>query len=170
MQAVKKGIYVAGPAIEGLRVERFLIANHLLGPSYVSVETALSHYGMIPERVHEIASMTTKASRMFETPLGTFSYTHLPLPYYAYGLDSAQLAADQCTIIASPEKALCDKIVATKGVIFRSEKGVREYLIDGMRMDEERLNALDTDRMTEWLPHAPKSESLAKMIDMITRL
>src|SRR3546814_12610637 len=77
------------------RPEPFLLANHIFGPSYVSVETALSYYGLIPERVYETTSMTTQAPRKFNTPLGTFTYTRLPLPYYAFGTRSVKLANDQ---------------------------------------------------------------------------
>jgi predicted transcriptional regulator of viral defense system len=63
LESIKKGLYIAGPKIASAKPENSLLANHILGPSYVSVDTALSYYGLIPERVHEIASMTTKASR-----------------------------------------------------------------------------------------------------------
>src|SRR5687767_9428916 len=62
IQSVKKGLYVAGPALNvDRKPEPFLLANHILGPSYVSVETALAYHGLIPERVYEIASMTTRS-------------------------------------------------------------------------------------------------------------
>ena len=69
LESVKKGLYIAGPAIKTAKPEPFLLANHILGPSYVSLDTALSYHGWIPERVYEVASMTTKASRKFTTPL-----------------------------------------------------------------------------------------------------
>lgn len=60
IQSIKRGLYVAGPALNiDRKPEPSLLANHILGPSYVSVETALSYHGLIPERVYEIASMTT---------------------------------------------------------------------------------------------------------------
>src|SRR5688572_9123494 len=62
LQPLKKGLYIAGPSLNTNRLpEPLLIANHILGPSYVSADTALSYYGLIPERVYEITSMTTKA-------------------------------------------------------------------------------------------------------------
>jgi hypothetical protein len=56
-----------------------------------------------------LASMSTKASRTFKTAAGLFTYTRLPLPYYAFGLSSVRLLANQHAIIASPEKALAIK-------------------------------------------------------------
>lgn len=170
LEALKKGLYIAGPATGQIRPEPFLVASHILGPSYISVETALSYYGLIPERVYEIASMTTKASRKFDTPLGRFTYTHLPLPYYAFGLNSVQLSPDQVTVIASREKALCDKITTTAGLNFRSIKGAYGYLVDGMRIEESALKGLNVHHIQEWLDEAPKRDSLLMLIKMIKSL
>src|ERR1700676_3418089 len=82
---VKRGIFIPGPALHINQPEPYLLANHLKGPSYVSMETALSHWGMIPERVFEISSMTTSRSIVYNTTVGRFSYTHLRLPYYSFG-------------------------------------------------------------------------------------
>jgi predicted transcriptional regulator of viral defense system len=51
---VKKGLYIAGPALNSGKPEPFLLANHILGPSYISLETALAYHGFIPERVYEL--------------------------------------------------------------------------------------------------------------------
>ena len=60
---VKRGLYIAGPKLSIVSPESLLIANHLYGPSYVSLDTALSHWGLIPERVYEISSVTTNNSK-----------------------------------------------------------------------------------------------------------
>ena len=78
---VKRGIFVPGPKLHMGQPEPFLLANHLAGPSYVSLETALSHWGLIPEQVFETASATTGRSKSYRTQVGRFSYVHLPLPY-----------------------------------------------------------------------------------------
>lgn len=168
LQSIRKGLYIAGPAInEGKKPEPFLVANHIVGPSYVSLETALSYHGLIPERVYEVASMTTKAARKFSTPLGSFTYTKLPLPYYAYGIDSVKLADNQYALIASPEKALFDKIVTTSGVLFRSKKSVLEYLVDNLRVDEDMLRKLNTKIMSTWLDKSLKKESLLMVVETL---
>lgn len=171
IQSVKKGLYIAGPALNiDRRPEPFLLANHILGPSYVSVETALAYHGLIPERVYEIASMTTQAPRKFNTALGTFTYTRLPLPYYAFGIRSEKLDDDQYAMVASPEKALCDKIITTSGLLIRSKKTAREFLIENMRMDEEALRRLNTKEMTTWIKESLKEESLSMVVNVIQEL
>ncbi|TDX01114.1 type IV toxin-antitoxin system AbiEi family antitoxin domain-containing protein [Dinghuibacter silviterrae] len=167
LEPVKRGLYVAGPALKTGKPEPFLLANHIMGPSYVSVDTALFYYGLIPERVYEIASMTIKSSREFSTPFGHFSYTRLPLPYYAFGIRQIKLAEDQFVLAASPEKALCDRLITTSGLVFRSQKAAKAWLLEDLRMEEEQLRQLDTKAMLGWLKDAPKNESLKNMIKVI---
>ena len=170
LTSVRKGLYIAGPAVSAGKPENFLLANHILGPSYVSVDTALSYYGLIPERVFETASMTTKTSREFNTPLGIFSYTLLPVPYYSFGIRLVRLAEDQFALVASPEKALADKVVSTAGLFLRSKKATAEWLLENCRMDENGLKELNTRMMLEWLQDAPKRDSLSMLIRAIDDL
>lgn len=170
LTALKKGFYVAGPKTNISQPEPFLIANHLRGPSYVSRDAALSYWGLIPERVYEISSITTKTSKSYKTPLGRFSYYHLPLPYYSFGIKSVQLTSRQVVLIASPEKAICDKIITTSGIFLRSHKQVREYLIDDLRIDEEALRTLDYREISSWIRDAPKHNSLSMFVNTIREL
>ncbi|MDP2414279.1 hypothetical protein [Daejeonella sp.] len=170
LESVKKGLYIAGPAIKMAKPEPFLLANHILGPSYVSVDTALSYHGWIPERVYEVASMTTKASRKFTTPLGVFTYTHLSLPYYAFGIRQIQLADEQYSMMASPEKALFDKIITTSGLILRSRTQVLKYLLEDLRINEDRLRECDLQNMSQWVQDASKAESLSILVKTLKDL
>ena len=168
--SIKKGLYIAGPSINSQKPEPFLIANHILGPSYISLDSALSYHGLIPERVYEISSVTTKASRKFSTPVGIFSYTNLQLPYYSFGIQQLRLSDEQNAMIASPEKALFDKVVTTPGIILRSQKNAFDYLVEDLRIDEDSLKKLNTKWMSEWLSEAPKKSSLSNVIKMIDHL
>lgn len=108
---VKRGFFVPGPKLGIQPPENILLANHLWGPSYVSSDTALSFWGMIPERVYEICSMTTNLAKVYKTPVGRFRYIRLPLPYYSFGIQRIELASGQMALMAGKEKSLCDKIV-----------------------------------------------------------
>ena len=167
LERVTKGLYIAGPALQAERPDPFLLANQILGPSYVSVESALSYYGLIPERVYTITSMTTKAARQYTTPVGTFTYTRLSLPYYSFGVRSVQLTKQQRVMMASPEKALLDKIITTAGVEFRSRPAVLSYLESDLRVDIDNLKQLDREAMQSWLSHAPKKRTLMILIETI---
>ena len=170
LEQVKRGLYIAGPAIQGVQPDPFLLANHLLGPSYISLESALSYHGLIPERVYAVTSVTTKATREFTTPLGTFTYTRLPLPYYSYGIRNIELTSQQRVMIASPEKALLDKIITTAGVEFRSRTSVLSYMENDLRVDMDDLKRLDIQSIETWLSTAPKKQTLSMLVETIRKL
>ncbi len=170
IEPIKKGLYIAGRSIGSQRPESALIANHILGPSYVSMESALSHYGLIPEKVFAVTSMTTKASRKFATQIGLYTYTYLPLPYFAFGLSIVTFSKDQKAMMATAEKALCDKIVATSGINLRSQLAAENFVIGNLRMEGSDLAKFDTKSMESWLDEAPKKGSLEMLIKMIEKL
>lgn len=170
LQSIKKGLYVVGSAITAPIPEKLVLANHLLGPSYVSLDSALNYYGLIPERVYETTSVTIKNSRIFRTSIGQFTYAQLPLPYYSFGLKSILIGENQQILIASKEKALCDKIIKTKNVVLRNEKKAYQFLIENLRMDESILKDFDLESMSEWLKEAPKTKSIVNVIKMIKSL
>lgn len=113
LTSLKKGLFVPGPSLNIRGPEPFLIANYLWRPSYVSMESALSYWGLIPERVYEISSVTPKNAKTYTTPIGRFSYSHASLPYYSFGIKSVAVSARQVVLIASPEKAICDMVIMT---------------------------------------------------------
>jgi hypothetical protein len=125
---------------------------------------------MIPERVYEISSATLKTSKMYTTPVGRFSYRHLAAPYYSFGIKSIILDSQQVALVASPEKAVCDKIVLTSGVLFRSIREVQVFLLEDMRMDEEMLSRLDVSLIRSWIEDAPKKNSLTMLVKMLELL
>ena len=167
---LKRGLYIPGTKLGIAPPEPLLIANHLYGPSYISLDTALSHWGLIPERVYEISSVTTNNSKMYKTAVGRFSYKNMPLPYYSYGIKQVQLTKKQMVLMASTEKALCDKIIATPGVLLRSVKQTLELLIEDFRIDESYLRKLEITTISSWLKDAPKENSLITLIKALKSL
>ncbi len=167
---LKNGLYVGGPETRLIQPESFLLANHLRNPSYVSVESALSYWGLIPEKVFETSSVTTKRSKIFHSKPGKFSFAHLPLPYFSFGQVSMKLRPSQYAIIANPEKALCDKIVLTAGLIFRSQVQLRAWLFEDMRMEKVAVAKFDAKLIREWSTHSPKGTSMKLLAKIIEQL
>lgn len=107
------------------------LAGPIYGPSYVSFETALAWYGMIPERVVEILSATLKRPAVFENNLGRFRFHTIPKAVYPIGIQRVT-ESDLPFLIASPTKALVDRIARESG--FRSMADVARW-IEGMRIE-----------------------------------
>jgi len=168
--AIRRGLYIPSPETDLSVPEPFLIANHLRGPSYVTSEAALSFWGFIPERVYEITSVTLKTAKKFNTPVGRFNYQHLPSPYYSFGIVSIQLTSKQTALIASREKAICDKIILTSGLTLRSTRQTKDFLVEDLRIDESSLQKLDVKMIRSWLKDAPKKNSLEMLIKTLNDL
>ncbi|UBB90922.1 hypothetical protein J4771_06155 [Candidatus Kaistella beijingensis] len=165
--SLKRGLYLWNSEI---LPEPFSVANVLYGPSYVSAESALSYHGLIPEQVFSIVSMTLKNSKNFNNSFGNFEYIKLQSPYYAFGIQQIKLRENQFSLMAKAEKAILDKVVTTSATIFRSIESARVFLIENMRMDEDKLKLLNTKEMASWISDAPKRESLEFVIKAIEEL
>jgi len=86
--------------------EMFFISNKLLEPSYISLESALSYWGFIPEGVFSITAVSSKRKIKFETPLSLFTYNKIkPSMFFGYKLIKL---AENAIKMAEPEKAIID--------------------------------------------------------------
>lgn len=84
----------------------FFAANELYSPSYISLESALSWYGFIPEGVFQVTSCSSRKTQSFDTPLGSFSYRHIkPALFFGYHLEQWN---NHHFAIAEPEKTVID--------------------------------------------------------------
>ncbi len=130
---IKKGLYVWGQDVDPAPFSNEILANLIYGPSYVSLEYALSFYGLIPERVATVTSVTFKKTKTFATPVGQFSYEHINQEAYAAGI-RLQIEGQQSFLIATPEKALLDVIAL---------RGVSDSLLEDLRIEPEEFARLD---------------------------
>lgn len=143
--SLKKGLYAVPSEKNNVLISLPLVANHLYGPSYVSLEFALYHYGLIPEYVADITSVCTKRGKTFNTDLGRFSYQQLPTKYYSLGIRSVKESDTVAYLMASPEKALCDWLTLTPNLRLYSVKGLSNLLLEDMRMDAEIFKAFNLE-------------------------
>lgn len=142
---VKKGIYIFGPRHRRRPYSREILANLLYGPSCLSLDYALHHYGLIPEKVETLTSVTTGRARTFSTGVGVFSYSRVPLGVFRLGVARLELEGGQGFLMATPERALADKVVQDRGLSVASRTEMEEYLLKNLRLDVDRLRGLDPD-------------------------
>lgn len=143
---IKNGFFVIAEKIKENPVPYEQIANLLYGPSYVSLEWALSYYKMIPEGVYVMTSVCVDRSKSFKTPIGTFDYNYLNHSRYSIGIDQKENVNGRF-LIARPEKSLADL------VHFKSRKMNKNDLlidlIESRRIEEGVLKKLDKKLMIE---------------------
>ena len=135
-----------------------LIANHIYGPSYVSIESALSYYGLIPERVYTTRSITTNRSKKFENSVGYFEYVTVNDDYYSIGIKQEIVENNYTFLIATPEKALCDLITSTPKLRIQSVKALITYLEEDIRFDMSALEDMDVNIIKECIKFGKKKE------------
>lgn len=163
---LKKGFYTFSKAYLTKPIDLISVANTLYAPSYVSFDYALSYYGMIPERVNEITSATSKNEKLFETPIGRFSYKKIPLKAYSLGVDWFYDSIEGGRFIATPEKALCDKIRYDRGIGTLTQKSMIKYLKYDLRL--EITEPLDIQIIQE-IATAYKSRNLKTLSQVIKK-
>ncbi len=111
---LRRGLYTLAPPYQKVTPHPFLVANRLAAASYVSLSAALAHYGLIPEYVPVVTSVTTGRPRTFETPLGRYEFRHIKLSRF-YGYRLLEMGAGQQAYVALPEKALLDQLYLQPG-------------------------------------------------------
>lgn len=163
---IKRGIYCLGQKYRQNEPNPISAANLLYAPSYVSFEYALSYYGMIPERVDEITSATMKHPKLFITPLGRYSYRKISTNAYSIGIDWHYNEQDGGRLIATPEKALCDKIRYDRGIGRMSQEEMLEYLEYDLRLDN--LEKLDGELIRS-IAIAYRSQNLRTLATLIAK-
>ncbi|HOW06963.1 MAG TPA: hypothetical protein PLQ28_03960 [Flexilinea sp.] len=110
---LRRGLYSIAPPYQKKQPHPFLVANHLQKASYISLQSALSFYGLIPEVVNITTSVSTGRPERLETPLGIFEFRHIK-PELLFGYRMVELG-EQSAFVATPEKALLDLIYLQAG-------------------------------------------------------
>lgn len=165
---LKRGMYVVSPKFSTKLLSTELIANHIYGPSYVSMESALRFYGIIPEKVQMVRSMTTKRSRIFENSISTFDYLNCSDKYYPIGI--VQITGDNFTfLMASPEKALCDLIAYTSQLRPRFIKSMRSFLEYDLRLDTEAFYKMDVEIIRQCAAVGKKKNDLNNLVKLLEK-
>ncbi len=163
---LKKGLYILSPEESGETLSNELIANHIYGPSYISLQTALRYYGLIPETVYTTQSMTIKRSRSFTNDIGVFTYTSCPHDYFTIGIRQA-IVNSNTILIASPEKALCDTLCYTHNLNIRYKKELSVLLEEDWRFDMDALRQMNTSIIEQCAAVGKKQNTLLQLLKLV---
>ena len=155
MIRVKRDLYLRGNESD---YSVMTLANIIFGPSYISFETALSYYNLIPETVYSIISATYKKNknRMFNTPVGHYIYKYVNPHIYPYGIKRIVENGD-IFLIAGMEKALCDTLSKIRGI--KSTEQLEVFLFDDLRFEKQTLLSMDIGYIT-LLAHLYKKKTI----------
>jgi predicted transcriptional regulator of viral defense system len=158
---LRRGLYAIAPPYQKVQPHPFLIANHLQRASYVSVQSALAFYGLIPDTVNLTVSITTGRPERLVTPLGIFEFHHIKTRLL-FGYRMTDLMGQQA-LIASPEKALLDLVYLQPG------GETSEYLCELRLQNLDRLN-LETLLKQSEIYHSRKMRKAVEAITTLSRI
>jgi len=139
---IRRGLYCLGSKYRKRPVSLYCLAQRIYGPSYISLESALSRHRWIPEAVHTITSVSVNKSREFETPLGVFSYTRVPQKVFYESVERLSDDAGNISLMASPVKSLVDYVYVHK----KEWSGI-EPAIESLRIDHEDFESATGEQL-----------------------
>lgn len=165
---IQKGKYVAVPQGDDSRIDTFAIANALYGPSYITAYTALSFHGLIPERVNAIENATTIRSKVFNTQIGKYVYRKMPIDSFHLGINYVSNDLDSF-MIANPTKALVDALWWDKRPEIHGIAGMKEFLLENMRIEEEALYSIDAPLVLNCMEKGKRKKMLKFLYQLLIR-
>ena len=107
LHRLRRGVYALAPPFRRVGPHPFVVANRLVRPSYVSLQSALAYHSVIPEAVPVTTSITTARPGRFSTPLGDFAFRHIKRELFR-GFRTIDVGGRHDAVVATPEKALLD--------------------------------------------------------------
>lgn len=136
---IVRGLYETEKTTSG-----YLLAGSIYGPSYLSFDYALSYYGLIPEAVYVFTSATfeKRKKKKYITEFGTFTYRDIPSKVYPLGVKFIK-EGNYIYQIATPEKAICDKLYSLAPV--KNKKELMSMMFEDLRIDEIEFAKLNKE-------------------------
>jgi predicted transcriptional regulator of viral defense system len=158
LRQLRRGLYTLVPPYQSVAPHPFVISNALMPGSYVSMQSALAFYGLIPEYTPRTLSVTTRRSMQWK---GGFHFRHLA-PRLFFGYQLVELSQGQRAFIATPEKALLDLAHLTPN------SDSPNYL---SQLRLQNLERLDLNRLVEFAGRAgkPKWKRVASQIVILAK-
>ena len=166
---ITKGLYIFGDDYRRRPFSREILANLIYGPSYISLDYALQHYGLIPERVEAVTSVTTGRSRRFSTPVGLFTYRMISLEAFRVGMDRIEIGDGRAFLMATPAKALADKLYNVRGIGIQSQRELSDYLERDLRVDPAVLRELNPAEL-ETIARGYQSRKIRMLSNLVRRI
>ena len=139
---LRRGVYALAQPFQKVKAHPFVLANSMARASYVSRQSALAHYGMIPEYTPVVTSVTTQRPNRWDTPMGSFDYRRIKKDLF-WGYRWLELGGGQAAFVATPEKALLDLIYLHAGA------DDHDYLSELRLQNTERLDLDELQRQAE---------------------
>lgn len=156
---LKRGLYALAPPYQKTAPHPFHVANRMVAGSYVSLQAALGYYGLIPEHVTAVTSVTTRRPGEWENPVGMFIFRHIQ-PTLFFGYERLQVSSGQFAFMALPEKALLD-------LVYLQPEGESPAFLESLRL--QNLDQFDLAKFGQ-LAERTRKPKLVRAIDTVSQI
>ena len=137
------------------------MANKIVQPSYVSLESALAYYQIIPEKVYGVTSVTSKKTSPFDRPWGVFRYRSLE-PSLIFRYEVFRSRQGEIFLMASMKKMILDYLYLNSHI-----DSLEDF--EGLRWDQEALIRLRRNASFESLLMRFGKKALNHRVDQLMR-
>jgi hypothetical protein len=144
---LKPGLFLLHAKYRKSEPHPFVVAALLHAPSHVSLETALSYHGLIPEAVYQTASVTAARGCAFDTPIGRFTFQRVPARNPRAGVQAVKLGRNTWAFVATALRAVADLVYLRPAVVWKND-GLG-FLTDSLRIEEEDLGRIELSSCEE---------------------
>jgi predicted transcriptional regulator of viral defense system len=160
LHQLRRGLYALVPPFQKMKPHPFVVANRLVRSSYVTSQSALAFYGMIPEHVSTVTSVTTLRPGQWKTSLGIFQFQHIRSVLFL-GYRRTDLGGGQGAFVATPEKALFDLIYLQPGA------DSLEYLRELRLQHLDQLNTIELMHMVDRIQKPKLQRAAANILELV---
>ncbi len=156
---LRRGLYMLSNPYRKIDPHSFLISNYMKPASYISLQSALSYYGMIPEHVPVITAVTTQRPEFIQTEMGVYMYKHIKNDLFS-DFVYRKVVGDQSVFIATPEKCLID-------LIYMTSDGDNLSFLSELRLQNTEILNFDVMRQ---IAEKSKSPKLLRAVNGVQRI
>lgn len=150
---IRRGLYALSKKHQRTGIDLFEVAQVIYAPSYISLESALSYHGWIPEAVRTTTSVCRNRSKEFTTPFGVFSYSRMP-KYNYIGIDRIG-SGRSLFLMAEPTRALIDLVF-----VYKKDWEGTDPLLSSLRIEPQILEKIDIETLKQL-----KKEKLGRRVN-----
>ena len=159
---IKRGLYCLAKKYHRVPLDLFVVAQAIYYPSYISLYSAMSYHGLIPEAVYSITSVSTKRRKSFNTPIATFDFFNVPEKNFLEGIQRIE-GESGAFLIATPQKSILDFVY-----VFNPDWLDMKWAIEDLRINEDILMDYKLSSF-EQLEHLYKDKRVGSFIKMLRK-
>ncbi len=141
---IRRGLYCLAPKYQRRKINLYSLAQRVYGPSYISLESALSLHGWIPEAVYTLTSVSLNKSKEFKTSLAVFRYNRVPQKVFYADVERLADRQDNAFLMATPLKALADYVY-----VHKRDWADIEPAVDSLRIEPEDFESVTPEQINE---------------------